>query len=475
MFSNSSGLWLVFALYLIVFLLFTRFFWWHHLSLRDYWNKRIILDIRKIKKEAKRRNTELPFISILVPARNEALVIANTVLHLTKLEYPRDRMEIIVITDQKETLEKKNKNYDALTTQEVLEKLLAGEHPNWPEVKVVDVPYDFDGFVGGRCTGKEVKSTKGRALNYGLGFLNPKNEICAFYDAESRPEKKVLLYVAYRYLVSNKKEEVWYGPVFQVRNFYEQGPISKVASLYQCFSHKYYLPHLLKKLPFVGGTNFFITTRLLKKVGGYDSSTLTEDVEIGVRVYCETGYWPIYIPYWSTEQTPATYPAFFRQRLRWGSGHLQVTARYRNSKGIYPEYRRKKMVVNLWLKGEGEWLLFQGIFVAAILILLASIGSQINFNDFPLWVLVTLRLFALIYLGYTYYLYHEFSPYMDEPKEKIWQKKLITIIQFLFLPLITPFLLFPYSAAMILKALHREPKVWVKTPRTKELESKVAA
>ena len=35
-----------------------------------------------------------------------------------------------------------------------------------------------------------------------------------------------------------------------------------------------------------------------------------------------------YLPMVSTEQTPATYKAYFRQRLRWGSGHCKFTIKF---------------------------------------------------------------------------------------------------------------------------------------------------
>src|SRR5512143_3341371 len=42
---------------------------------------------------------EWPGVSILVPARNEARVIANTVERLCALDYPREKLEIIIVDD----------------------------------------------------------------------------------------------------------------------------------------------------------------------------------------------------------------------------------------------------------------------------------------------------------------------------------------------------------------------------------------
>lgn len=42
---------------------------------------------------------EAPFVSIMVPAHNEGIVITRTVEALLALDYPHDRYEIIVIND----------------------------------------------------------------------------------------------------------------------------------------------------------------------------------------------------------------------------------------------------------------------------------------------------------------------------------------------------------------------------------------
>lgn len=474
--ADEALIWLVLGFYLFFFGLFLRYFWWKREAYNKYWRHRLDLSIDQVRRTARQMGRDLPFISILVPARGESLVIANTVRHLRQMAYPAELYEIIVVTDEKEDLAFARGEQEGPTTRQVLEALLREQAgAKLPAVKSVSVPYDFDGRLGGVNTGFEVKSTKGRALNYGMAFVDPGTEICAFYDAESRPEPGVLLYVAWRYLQSGTREQIWYGPVFQVRNFYEQGPISRIGALYQCASHEWYIPVLMKHLPFVGGTNLLCTRKLVERVGGYDSSTLTEDVEFGVRVYCMTGHWPVYIPYWSTEQTPAAYRAFFRQRLRWGSGHLQVTDKYREAKGLYPEDRRRQMVQALYLKGEGEWMLYQGAFLVTVSLMVAALRGLLDLSSLPLAVLLALRGFLLVYVVFTAHLYLRYRRFMAPPAGRArWWPRARVLLELLCLPVISPFLLFPYSWALVLKWTRRQPQVWVKTPRTAEVHGKVA-
>src|SRR5208337_2026091 len=45
------------------------------------------------------KQLDLPAISIMVPAHNEAIVITDTLNSLLKLKYPKDRLEILVVND----------------------------------------------------------------------------------------------------------------------------------------------------------------------------------------------------------------------------------------------------------------------------------------------------------------------------------------------------------------------------------------
>ena len=451
--------------YLLFFALFLRYFYWIAYSYRNHWSKRLPLNIEKVKALAASKNLELPFFTILVPARNEAEVIADTIENLAALRYPADRYEILIVTDEKELLARNAGTFSGPTTMEVVEAKIrefAGRQ-GVPQLRHCTVPDDFDGRFRGSRRGISVPSTKGRALNYALEFVDPRTTICGFYDAESHPEADVLLYIAWSWL-HDPRERIWQGPVFQVRNFYQLGLIPKIAAIYQSVSHKFYMPILMRRLPFVGGTNLFVGRRLLERIGGYDHRSLTEDLELGVRAYLETGVWAEYFPYYSTEQTPATFPAFFRQRLRWGSGHLQVCDKFRFAYQ-YPWEKRSLLLRNLFWKGQGEWLLYQGAVLVPLTILFLSLTGNLDPSILPLKFRTVLHYIILLYFAFTYFAYHHFSHLMTPVS---WGKQLLGALQLLALPFASFFLPVPYTSASLLKALNRQPQSWVKTPRTKE-------
>ncbi|MDN5348012.1 MAG: hypothetical protein PWP65_1576 [Clostridia bacterium] len=448
--------------YLFFFGLFLRSLSWKWYADKNYWHRRPNLDLNKIKTLANQKRIELPFFSILVPARNESEVIANTIEHLASLNYPHDRYEIVVITDEKEILAK---DKGSVTTQEVVENKIRefAKRENVPQLKHVTVPHDFNGRFRGHCVGHTIPSTKGRALNYGLAFVDRRTNICGFYDAESHPEADVLLYIALRWL-QDPRDRIWQGPVFQVRNFYQVGVICKIVALYQALSHAWYLPILMKRLPFAGGTNLFVSRRLLERIGGYDHRALTEDLELGVRAYLETGVWTEYIPYYSTEQTPATFLAYFRQRLRWGSGHLQVYEKYRHAY-YYPQEKREPIVKSLFWKGEGQWLFYQAAVLIPLILIFLNSQGLLDPSIVPESVRNVLKYLCLIYFLFTFGVYFRFRKLMNPAPFPV---KIFGVVQLLALPVASFFMPLPFTTASIMKLLRRQPQVWVKTPRTKE-------
>lgn len=356
------------------------------------------------------------------------------------------------------------------TTQDILEAWIA-EHSGRAggvKVKHILVPHDFDGVYQGRCTGQSVPSTKGRALNYALSYIDPETEVCGFYDAESRPDPRTLLYVALRRLEAPAESRVLQGPVFQVRNLFHMGPLCKIASLYQAVSHEWYLPQLFHRLPFVGGTNLYVEKSLICSLGGYDSGILTEDLELGVRAYMQAGVWPEYLPYASSEQTPPTLKGFFRQRLRWGTGHLQVMDKLRGDGEADPG-RKRRLLHHLFVKGQLEWSIYQAATLVPPTILVLYVLGWVDPNILPRAVHYLLNGFTLVYFGFTFYIYTRYRPFIDmSARPRNWLGDWSVIPQLILLPLAAFMFPVPYSTAMVLKGLGREPRMWVKTPRTAE-------
>ena len=458
---------------LLVAFLFLKYIYWGFISRIFYWKKNKTLSIEKLVAEANEKNTTIPCFTIMIPARDEADVIASTIDHLSSLNYPKNKYEIVVITDGKE-LRIKDSNPGTITTQDVVKESIKEftTRENCPALKHFTVPYDYDGRIDGVRLGREVKSTKARALNFGLNYINPETTICSFFDAESRPEPHILLYLATRYIESEGKQKLWQGPVFQVRNFFQIGPINKAIALFQALAHEWYLPILMKHLPFLGGTNLHVERELLLTIGGYDPTALSEDLELGVRAYLETKHWPEYIPVVSTEQTPATYKAYFRQRLRWGSGHLQVYDKLRTSTD-YPDNLRLPLLRTLYWRGHAQWFFYQALVMAPYAILILTVQGKLDQTAIPKEIQFALSGLTPIYYSFIFYLFYRFRKYINFAASPHGILRFLPVLQLAILPIAGMFIALPFTSALVLRALHRQPQSWVKTPRTQEVRTKI--
>lgn len=641
--------------YLYSFVLFVRFFSWRQYANAQFWARKVDISLEDFRFIAKRSGVGLPFFTIMVPARNESLVIGKTIENLMKLDYDKNSCEIIIITDEKERQEHErirpvvvsellgilesryfepkeshtplfflayiisnlplgellfqysnldlraakeasalkmrrlifafcsdlmtgkptdlstliyslrrampkipdeqletlasellllshlslseislklpkyvqsakncqliaqscgmqssqrteyarrtqleqiisdgeNPSHESLTqlynsffltTQEVVESCIAQFEGNGFRLKHVEVPYDFDGAFGGECVGYPIKSTKGRALNYTFSKVDPQTSMIVFYDAESHPDHNVLLHAG-RHLLAKDPPDILQGPLFQVRNYYRMGALSKIGGLYKAIAHDWYLPLLVKKLPFVGGTNLFISWSLIKKMRGFDENSLTEDLEFGCRAHLYFGTRLVFLPVKSTEQTPPTIAQYFRQRLRWGSGHLEVMRRIvkkpmiPGTVGTIKDFkaRARNLWWNLLVSGPLEWILYQlctAIVLVMDIILIANVfgagipGPFFAENQMLYWTLVGLN---VPYLGFTFYCYVRYDEVFDKSfKPRTALSGMLDFVKLFIASFVVFILPAPYTWAVVLAVSGRSPQVWVKTPRTAE-------
>ncbi|MBT9175833.1 MAG: hypothetical protein DDT20_00133 [Firmicutes bacterium] len=353
------------------------------------------------------------------------------------------------------------------TTQDVLVRVQQEIGSCSPVLKHTSVPFDYDGQYPGELTGAAVPSTKGRALNYALArSVSPKTTVCGFYGAESRPRRDVLLYVAHKKL-TDSGTAIWQGPVFQVRNFYAIGPFSKIASLYQAIAHDWYLPVVFRRLPFAGGTNLYVDYDLLVELKGYDHQILTEDLKLGTRAYLTTGAWPDYLPYASSEQTPPHFKSFFRQRLRWGTGHLQVLDKVRLAEGC--KARKTRLLRQLALKGPVEWTFYQAVTLLPPTMLVLYLTGNADSSVLPSVYRMLLNVLRLVYVSFTFYAFYRYYTHIDRTGRPLTRYGNVGVaMELCFLPFAAFFFPVPYTSAMVLKAMGRHPIAWTKTPRTRE-------
>lgn len=253
------------------------------------------LKCEKTKKDTA-PDEELPMVSIMVPAHNEAKVIVQTVEALLKFDYPQDKYEVIIIND--------NSSDESAALLEEAQK----RHPG-RQLYVINT----DAVTGGKG--------KSNALN--IGYQKCKGEYIAIYDADNTPERQALRCLATEIIRDDRLGAV-IGK-FRTRN--------KNASLLTRFINIETLAFQwmaqagrwkLFRLCTIPGTNFIIRRSILDAIGGWDVKAVAEDTEISFRIYM-MGYLIKFQPQAVTwEQEPQTVSVWFRQRTRWVKGNIYV-------------------------------------------------------------------------------------------------------------------------------------------------------
>jgi cellulose synthase/poly-beta-1,6-N-acetylglucosamine synthase-like glycosyltransferase len=78
------------------------------------------------------------------------------------------------------------------------------------------------------------------------------------------------------------------------------------------------------QLPFpLGGSSNHFRTATLRKAGGWDSYNVTEDADLGIRLY-RLGYRTTAISSTTYEEAPARFVPWLKQRTRWYKGWMQT-------------------------------------------------------------------------------------------------------------------------------------------------------
>ncbi len=451
--------------YTLTAFFFLRLFVWKRYSEYFYWKKRPFISSLDLSYLARHQKSDLPFLSILVPARDEALVIEKTISNLCQMEYSPSHYEIIIITDEREEIAFLKKARSTLpTTASIAREWQVKCFQQGPRIKVLTVPLGFDGQYQGKVSSVQFPSTKGRALNYALSYLDDRSTILGFYDAESRPDHKTFLYVAHEYLIKKEGMAILQGPLFQVRNFYRLGPVSRLGGLFKAISHDWYLPVIFKTLPFVGGTHFYAIRSLVEQVRGFNLSALTEDLDFGIRAYQHKQQKVEFLPLVSTEQTPPRFRQYFQQRLRWASGHLQVMSALS---------KRDPIFWHLFFKGPFEWLLYQGSAFTVIGLNLLLLSTRFGWVPatlihFPLSMEYVFGFLNIPYFLFSYYCFRRYAFTYDRDKHLTHMFPGFDLIRIISSSLLVFLLPLPYTYAIALHFFRKKPLIWVKTARTAE-------
>ncbi len=234
----------------------------------------------------------LPTYTLLIPLYREAAVLQGLVDGLSRLDYPPDKLDVMLLLEED----------DEETIAAAREMALP------PHIRAVIVP-------------DSQPKTKPKACNYGLFTCD--SDLLVIYDAEDRPEPDQLKRAAIAF--SRAPDDV---VCLQAKlNYYNQ----RQNLLTRWFTAEYsvwfdlFLPGLTASgapVP-LGGTSNHFRVEPLKELGGWDPFNVTEDCDLGVRLH-KDGWRTAMLASTTWEEANGAFLSWFRQRSRWVKGYLQT-------------------------------------------------------------------------------------------------------------------------------------------------------
>jgi len=245
-----------------------------------YKNKEKLFEVEELK--------EFPSLSVLIPAFNEEDTIQDTIKAVLNSDYPKDKLDILVINDG--------------STDKTLER--AREF----DVRVLD----------------KKNSGKADSLNQALEMVD--SEFVAVVDADSYPVEN-----AFKNIISHFNEKT--GGVTScilVKN--PKNLLEKMQSAEYTF-----ISWARKLLEFIGcvyvtpGALSIYRSKALKGVGGFDTKNMTEDIEITWRLLRNKYEIGMCLAAKVFTVPPKKFMQYWRQRLRWHLGGLQTFLKYKNT------------------------------------------------------------------------------------------------------------------------------------------------
>lgn len=246
----------------------------------------------------------IPKVSIVVPAYNEEKGVVKGIKAILEIKYPN--YEVMIVNDGS-----KDK------TLEVCKPFLQD-----PRVRILD---------------KKVNQGKALALNDALPCLT--GDIVVVLDADAEPDHSLLTHLVWQFRFTRVGAVTGHPRVKNVINFLARIQVVEFASIIGLLRRS---QRILGRIVTVSGIVAAFRKEALYDVGGFSPDMYTEDIEITWKL--QRRFWDVrYEPraiVWM--DVPTTFQAFFKQRLRWARGLMQVLARH---SGVIFSWKSRKMWV----------------------------------------------------------------------------------------------------------------------------------
>ncbi|HUQ85826.1 MAG TPA: glycosyltransferase [Candidatus Limnocylindrales bacterium] len=235
---------------------------------------------------------KLPIYTLLCPLYKEAHIFPQFLSAINKLDYPKEKLDVLLLLEE-----------DDVETIKILDKMT--------------LPY----YIKKLIVPNSLPKTKPKACNYGLSFA--KGEYLVIFDAEDIPDPLQLkkAYLAFKKVPKDVQ-------CLQAKlNYYN--PRANVLTRFFTVEYALWFDIMLtglqsfnSTLP-LGGTSNHFKTKKLKELHGWDPFNVTEDADLGVRLF-QKGYRTAVIDSVTLEEATSETKNWIRQRSRWLKGYMQT-------------------------------------------------------------------------------------------------------------------------------------------------------
>ncbi len=258
----------------------------------------------------------LPTYTVLIPAYREPEVINHLVASIGRLEYPANRLEVLILAEADDT--------------ETIEAV--GDRNPGRQFTLVLVP-------------PAEPRTKPKALNFGLTLA--RGELVAVYDVEDEPDPLQLRRAAVA--LRRLGPEVGCVQAKLSYNNPDQNLITRWFTIEYAMWFSFFLPGLASmRAPIpLGGTSNHFRRLALRSLGGWDPYNVTEDADLGTRMFRE-GYSVKVLESVTLEEANSDFVNWVKQRSRWYKGYLQTLFVHTRSP--------RELVGEMGWKGSGPFL-----------------------------------------------------------------------------------------------------------------------
>jgi cellulose synthase/poly-beta-1,6-N-acetylglucosamine synthase-like glycosyltransferase len=233
-----------------------------------------------------------PIYTVLVPVYNEPDVIPILLNALSKLDYPQEKLDVLLLLEEKDWA--------------TIDAAKAANPPRY--IRFIYVP-------------DSQPKTKPKACNYGLTFA--RGDYLTIYDAEDIPDPDQLKKAIHAFRTGAPSLVC----VQAALNYFNRGEnfLTRMFTLEYSYWFDYMLPGLdAWRLPIpLGGTSNHFRTDRLRELGGWDPFNVTEDADLGIRA-SQRGYTVGVIHSTTYEEANCRLKNWLRQRSRWIKGYMQT-------------------------------------------------------------------------------------------------------------------------------------------------------